>query len=164
MFNSIKELKTYGFSDFYSISYVCQHYNLIPKLPGVYIVIIDKAQKIFMNRSTGGSFKGKDPQVPIDTLNDKWVDETLVLYIGKAGSQGSSSNLQKRIKAYIDFGNGKPVGHWGGRYIWQLKDSGKLKIAWKVLDISDSPRDVEKALINQFLNKYKMLPFANLQK
>ena len=44
-------------------------------------------------------------------------DKTDVLYVGKA------KNLRERIKRYWKFGEGKPVAHWGGRYIGQIKYS-----------------------------------------
>lgn len=43
----------------------------------------------------------------------------------------------------MSFGQGKPVGHWGGRLIWQLEDVKDLIVCWKVLE-KEEPRDVEK--------------------
>ena len=54
--------------------------------------------------------------------------------MGKAGP-GSKGNrgLRRQIQEFLDFGNGKPPGHWDGRLIWQLAEAGSLVIAWKEL-------------------------------
>ncbi|MCH8863005.1 MAG: hypothetical protein IID51_10900 [Proteobacteria bacterium] len=116
-----------------------------------------------MERSTGGFFKGKNPSVPIPKLRSKWVPEAPVLYIGKAGSVHGHATLRKRIQSYIRFGVGEAIGHWGGRYIWQLRNAEQLLICWLVLPDA-IPRDVEKSLISSFEAKYGVLPFANLQR
>jgi hypothetical protein len=45
-----------------------------------------------------------------------WVDGAEVVYIGKA------DQLKRRLTQFADFGGGKPIGHWGGRLIWQLHE------------------------------------------
>jgi hypothetical protein len=62
----------------------------------------------------------------------------------------------------VAFGNGKPVGHWGGRYLWQLKNSANLVLCWKATPHSD-PGEVEHELIRSFIAHYGALPFANLK-
>ena len=42
----------------------------------------------------------------------------------------------------MKFGSGKKVGHKGGRFIWQLKDSANLVVCWKRTE--EEPRHVEK--------------------
>src|SRR6476620_1240573 len=49
------------------------------------------------------------------------------------GGKTAKRGLRKRIQEFADFGRGAPVGHWGGRLLWQLADSQALLIAWKVL-------------------------------
>src|SRR5664280_2168534 len=49
------------------------------------------------------------------------------------------------MTAYMQFGEGKAVGHWVGRYVWQLRHSGDLLICWKETP-DDVPRNVEKGL------------------
>ena len=89
-----------------------------------------------------------------------WIENTAVLYIGKAGP-GRTATLKSRLQAYIQFGQGRPVGHRGGRYIWQLLHSCDLVVCWKATG-SLSPRDVEKELIREFEVRYRELPFANI--
>jgi len=87
----------------------------------------------------------------------------VTLYIGKAGSQVQNATLQRRIKAFLDFGGGQPVAHWGGRLIWQLQNSDSLLICWKETP-TGNPRAFEKSLIEQFKRTHGgRKPFANLQ-
>ena len=95
-------------------------------------------------------------------MNSNWVENSYVIYIGKAGGNDTDSTLRKRIKQYLDFGRGKAVGHYGGRLIWQLKNHKELIIAWKPLTDID-PRIHEKNLIQEFINYHGKLPFANLK-
>ena len=130
---------------------------------GVYVVLReDESSPHFLVEGTGGFFKGQNPNVPISELQANWVANTPVVYIGKAGGFGSSATLQKRLWQYLRFGNGANVGHWGGRYIWQLADSHDLVICWKTL-IDEEPRDVERRMIADFKSTHSgKRPFANL--
>ena len=65
------------------------------------------------------------------------------------------------VRNNMRFGQGKNIGHYGGRLIWQLKHSGDLVICWKGLPTED-PRKVEVKLIQEFVSKYSNRPFANL--
>ncbi len=128
----------------------------IPKSPGVYAVLRTKqSEPEFLAISTGGHFKGKDPTVDIAVLQPNWVPDTDTLYIGKATS------LHARLGQYAKFGAGRPIGHWGGRYIWQLADSAEVLACW--LPTSDNPAFVESQLIAQFVSLHGMRPFANLR-
>lgn len=157
-----KELEEEGFTGFNSISDLISDSSVIPNARGVYLVLYLKNEPVkFITPGSGGHFKGKDPNVPIKYLHEKWVDNSLVVYIGKAGKDGSISTLRSRIRQYLKFGQGKNTGHWGGRFIWQIKDHNDLVICWKVLENED-PRIYEYTLIQQFIYRYYMKPFANL--
>jgi hypothetical protein len=73
-----------------------------------------------------------------------------------------AARLRTRLRQYRDHGQGKPVGHWGGRYIWQLGGSGELRVAWKVT--GEHPRLLEQEMLTTFLERYGQLPFANLRR
>ena len=61
---------------------------------------------------------------------------------------GRANLLKTRLSSYLRFGEGKFATHWGGRYIWQLKDSRELIVCWKTMD--EDPRVVEKEMIAKF--------------
>jgi hypothetical protein len=64
-------------------------------------------------------------------------------YVGKA------DRLRRRLRQFADFGAGKPVGHWGGRYLWQLEGSADLAVAWRETP-EGSPREAEIELLSRF--------------
>ena len=160
-FNDLTSIKSNGFSGFVKISDLIQNDSVIPKEKGTYMVLsIDGSMPAFVSKGSGGFFKGKDPNASIDKLKNNWVEGTRVLYIGKAGGPSSQATLNSRLKQYLRFGQSKNVGHWGGRYIWQIKDSQNLMICWN--PTIEDPREVEMLLIQNFLKEYFKLPFANL--
>ena len=108
----------------------------------------------FSDRSCGGWFKGNDPTVRQDALIANWVDDAEVIYIGKA------DQLKRRLTQFADFGAGKPIGHWGGRLIWQLANVEALRVAWKETP-GRVPVEVEAELIAQFKLAHGKPPFAN---
>jgi len=161
-FNSTSSIKNAGFKGFISISELQRDSNYIPQTKGVYLVLYTtQIAPSFLDFGTGGHFKGKNPNIPIDKLKENWVEDTKVIYIGKAGGSKSRATLNSRLGQYLRFGQGNPVGHWGGRLIWQIKNSGDLVICWKPLSAKE-PRDVEYELIQEFKIKYNKRPFANL--
>lgn len=159
---STTSLKAAGFAGFESISHLRDtDLSDVPETQGVYIVLHSQTKKPkFLRRSTAGRFKGRDPTVKVAVLRERWVDRVSVVYIGKAGGKGSSATLRSRLRAYLDFGAGKKVGHWGGRLIWQLADVDSFKICWRTM--TGEPRSYEKQLIEAFVERYGQRPFANL--
>lgn len=161
MFQSLEELKSSEFVGFHSVNELRNKPSLIPKKPGVYLILnIEKRDIDFLPIGTGGHFKKKDPNKDIPYLTSRWVNDTHLLYIGKAGGDNNST-LYSRLKLYFDFGNGKHVGHYGGRLIWQLYGSSELIVCWKPIEQAD-PRTVEKQLISDFKLQYGSRPFANI--
>jgi len=126
-----------------------------PASGGVYVVTYKAECPVaFSERSCGGWFKGKDPTVTLEALTANWVDGAEVVYIGKA------NQLRRRLTQYADFGSGKPVGHWGGRLIWQLPTTDRLIVGWKETP-GRIPVEVEAELIGQFRQVHGKPPFAN---
>jgi hypothetical protein len=161
-YNSIESLKHEGFEGFEDVQKLMDYGCIsVPKVRGVYFILNPTYEKKFMKINVGGHFKEKDPTVSVDELERNWVKDSIVLYMGKAGGPNSKATLQKRLKQYMRFGQGEPVGHWGGRLIWQLKNSHDLIVCWGKLPDGD-PREVEKALIQDFTQTYGKRPFANL--
>lgn len=108
----------------------------------------------FLKANPGGRFKGKDPTVREQALSANWVERAEVVYIGKA------DELRRRLRQFADLGAGKPVGHWGGRLVWQLADSETLLVAWKETP-GEVPVAVEAYLLAEFRVAYGKAPFAN---
>ncbi len=149
---SRSSLETEGFVGWRAFSDLDQHQP--PRAPGVYIIHRAAREPAFLSASQGGWFKGKDPTVSKQVLQLKWVDGASVIYIGKA------NDLRARIDQYGKFGAGKPIGHWGGRLIWQMSGCDGHLVAWKETP-DQSPRAVEKRMIEDFRTQYGKAPFAN---
>lgn len=162
LFQSSKKLRTV-FEGFVSVEeLMASDCEEIPKKPGIYMILDDEASPGFLDESVGGHFKHRDPTVSSDELSENWVDDTCLLYVGKAGGGGSRSTLYKRVRDYMRFGKGKKVGHWGGRLIWQLKRHRELLVCWKEIEGKD-PKDYEGRVIQKFKSEYGKRPFANLK-
>ncbi len=152
---SVHELRASGFSGFRPLASLDT--DTAPKEGGVYVVVADPIQPPrFMPVSVGGHFKRKDPTVHESVLRSKWIEECSVVYIGKATS------IRSRLRQYRDFGLGKPVGHWGGRLIWQLENHAELLVCWRATN--EEPRQVEESLLAAFEQEFGQLPFANLRR
>jgi hypothetical protein len=147
-------LKAEGFVGWVSFKQML-HQDVVPSAGGIYVITRSATgQPKFLKANPGGRFKGKDPTVSEEALRDNWVAGAEIVYIGKA------DELRRRLRQFADFGAGKPVGHWGGRLIWQLRESKNLLVAWKETP-SGSPVRAEAALIAEFRDLYRKPPFAN---
>lgn len=155
-FNNIEEFKNAGFLGFKKMSELFLDSSMLPDNNGVYLVLnTENKSGEFLTIGTGGHFKGKNPNISLVDLKSNWVENTKVVYIGKATS------LKTRLKQYCGFGQGKNIGHYGGRLIWQLKYSKDLVVCWQ--SITTDPREFEAKLIQQFITSFGCRPFANLK-
>lgn len=155
-------LRQVAFEGFLTIAALMESLMIIPRQQGVYVVLYTGlAHPKFLEKGTGGFFKDKDPNVSIAELEANWIDGADIVYIGKAGGPSSSATLQSRLTQYLKFGMGKKIGHWGGRYIWQISNSNDLVVCWKSND--ENPREVEADMITRFKAEHQgRRPFANL--
>jgi hypothetical protein len=148
-----QHLRDLGFVGFVPLRAVQPKCSEIPDQSGVYAVTLKTRPAAFVPRSFGGRFKGKDPTVPIGTLERKWLDETETVYIGRA------SSLRDRLALLARFGQGHAVGHWGGRYLWQIAAVEDLQVCWR---LESDAVDAECGLLDSFEVTMGALPFANL--
>jgi hypothetical protein len=156
---TVESLKKEGFSGFVTFAALLNgELSRVPTGPGVYVAIrTSRTTPGFSQTSCGGHFKGGDPTVVLAVLRAKWVDDCAVLYIGKGDS------LQRRLGEYARFGRGDPIGHWGGRYIWQLADAADLLVAWREAGDGQTAADAEGELAGEFKRRFGALPFANIR-
>jgi transcriptional regulator with XRE-family HTH domain len=148
-------LEDTGFSGFQRASSLEKGCSHVPESAGVYIVMrVSEAPVRFLEHSVGGRHKGRDPSLTHARLASEWVDGAQVVYIGSAG------NLRRRVDELARFGRGEPIGHWGGRALWQLADHADLIVAWWP---AQDPVGHEAALLAAFIEQYDRLPFANLR-
>jgi hypothetical protein len=146
-------LTALGFEGFQPLSLFAATQFAAPASPGIYAVLLAGSDPGFLARSVGGHFKGSDPTVAIDELASKWLEDVATLYIGRA------NNLRGRVTLLARYGNGEPVAHRGGRYLWQLATHSDLLVAWK---LDDDPVRAETDLLDEFECAFGRLPFANL--
>jgi hypothetical protein len=150
------DLEDRGFEGFVRIRALQRGCPTVPALPGIYVVIrVSSEDPDFLETSVGGPFKGQDPTVSTERLREKWVPGAHILYVGRGG------NLRKRLDLLARFSRGEAVGHWGGRFLWQLADHDELLVSW--LTPTDQAGQ-EAELIEEFAAAYGALPFANLNR
>ena len=156
-------LRALGFGGFVTMAHL-RRTGLadVPGAPGVYAMLReDLSAPALLGANSGGSWKGKSPHVVLATLHAAWVEDAYVLYFGKATS------LRDRIRLYLDYGSGKNVPHYGGRYLWHLDRTDLLLVAWAVTEpaspMADPPSHLEALLIQGFKQVYGTRPFANLR-
>ena len=156
-----KTLKDDGFAGFRQIEHL--EANRIPQRQGLFAILRPEGfEPRYLPKSTAGVFKKKNPSLAEAELAGEWVAEADILFIGKAGP-GSNGNrgLRRQIQEFVDFGKGRPPGHWDGRLIWQLAGAGALLVAWKELPVEELNR-AHADYHARFRGCYGRLPYANL--
>lgn len=139
-----------------------QKCNEVADKCGVYVVYCPSDIVVRFKEGTDGlsQYKGRNLIAGIQILQEKWVLQSRILYIGKTG--GSSNTLQRRIRQYVRYGYREVDNHRGGRYIWQIEDNKKLLIGYRALDGEDAGM-YESKMSEQFEQHFGKLPFANLK-
>jgi hypothetical protein len=153
----VEDLRRRGFEGFVAVERLARPLPAeLPLESGIYVIVRTvTGPPAFLERSSAGRWKGKDPTVPVDRLDREWVEGAQTLYIGKAKS------LRERVGVLLDFGRGDAVMHYGGRLLWQVERCEDLVVAWQRERLFGA---VETALINEFLEHFGRLPFANLRR
>lgn len=151
------ELEERGFEGFVTVKELRESGVEVPETPGVYIVLREsEGHPRFQATNPGGRFKGKDPTVKHPILEASWLEGAQVIYIGLG------RRLRNRIRQLLQFGEGKPVGHWGGRFIWQLEGSEDFRVAW-LESPNQPPRAAELETLDWFRRVHDGFPpFANI--
>jgi len=150
-------LQTARFTGFSRVGSWKDWIGTVPSDPGVYVVVCHQGQRpAFLASSAGGHFKQRDPTATKERLEREWIHEAEVLYVGKANL------LRRRIDQLMRFSEGKPVGHWGGRFLWQVKGHEEFEVAW-LTTLGAKPVEVEAGLLDDFRAEFGQMPFANIQ-
>lgn len=153
-------LSALGFAGF--IRFLGVDLDLIPAEPGVYAVLRENdSRPTFLEHNPAGRFKGRNPTEPVADLEIDWPDGAHCVYIGKvaAGRRGKR-HLRQRVKEFRQYGDGRPVGHAGGRRIWQLSDADTFILAW-LITRDRGPEDIEGELIRAFVTEHGKRPIGN---
>ncbi len=127
---------------------------------GIYMIVLpDNFGKIgFEKQSKLKIWRGEEVSVPVETLQEKWVENAEVLYIGKCSSK--TKTAKKLVLKHIAFWNGKNVSAYGGKVIGQIQNFDNLQV-WYLE--CDNPSQMKDRLLNAFEEQYGNLPFANWQ-
>ena len=114
----------------------------------------------FLEHGTGGWFKGMDPSYPLPKIRESWVAGAAIVYIGKAAGR---HGLRQRLRQLVRFGYGEPIGHRGGRMLWQLADSRALTVRWRACGQGEARRLEAEAIAASMSEHAGRRPFANKQ-
>ena len=157
-----------GFEGF--VSFAALPTSQVPAGPGVYVVLRpDAAPPVFLPENIGREIKGKRHTESVTTLEQAWLPDAEVVYIGKADLGKARSDgapgprgIAQRLKEYRLHGANLGGSHRGGRYLWQLRYSNALLVAWRE-DTAAAAHATETEMLDDFIDQYGKLPFANLQ-
>ena len=125
---------------------------------GVYIFVLpsDFGKVDFNETANLEKWRDRKVAVSIDELQNRWLKDADVLYIGKS----ESKTVYKRVLEHLKFWGGENVSAFGGRIIGQIQNYENLHVWYMKCEYSEK---VKKELLCEFKNKYRQLPFANWQ-
>jgi len=135
--------------------------SAVPPNSGIYLIVrISDCVPEFLEKSTGGAFKKRDPGCLPEFVRKNWVQGAHVVYVGKAAGR---RGLRRRLDDLVAVGYGEAVGHWGGRLLWHLPEREKLLVRWRICSKEQADK-AETNVIGSFKTLYGMRPYANLRK
>jgi hypothetical protein len=151
-----------GFSEPISIGALHEtRCSAVPQDSGIYLIVrTSDCLPKFLEKSTGGAFKKRDPSCLPEFIRKNWVQGARVMYVGKAAGR---RGLRRRLDDLVAFGYGEAVGHWGGRLLWHLPEAEKLLVRWRTCSTEQADR-AETNAIGSFKTLYGKRPYANLRK
>lgn len=152
------DLEASGFAGWFPVSEVSADDANVPVAPGIYVVFSQRrGPGEFLSTNPAGWHKDQDPTVPSTLLEERWIDDAGVLFLGH------TDNLSKRLTQLRRFSAGEPVGHYGGRLLWQVAFSGEFLVAWKETAADDLAEE-KKDFVRSFKSTFGRQPFANIQR
>ena len=96
-----------------------------------------------------------------DKLLKKWVPETEILYLDRAGDDTRQCSLRSCITDLVRHSQGKTTDqgpHIGGELLWQLKGYENFELGYLP---TDTPEAFEKSLLVWFYSRTGRVPYAN---
>ncbi len=96
-----------------------------------------------------------------DKLLKKWVPETEILYLDRAGDDKKQRSLRRCITDLVRHSQGKTTDqgpHIGGELLWQLKGYENFELGYLP---TDTPKELERSLLAWFYSKTGRVPYAN---
>ena len=164
IFDDVKDMKNAGFQGFHTIESLMESgCSEVPLQSGLFLVVWPSGEvPEFLHQSAAEDFKGRNPSLPEETLQVRWVQSAKVVFIGRAGGESHEETLQWRLRQYMRSGQGGAAGRLAARLIWQIKDCHQMQVCW-VTSGADNPAELEKSLLVLFEDTYGSLPFANLR-
>jgi len=162
-FNSESALKKQGFEGFRDVDSLTNDMNShslrIEGRKGIYIMLYNgRDRPTFVEEGSGGWFKGKNPNYCLKTVEGRWIEGAMVLYIGK-----TDRPLRTRISEFLKFGQGHNIGHRGGRLVWQIQNRENLELCWMNTESdSESLGEIERRMIAEFKDAFGRRPYANI--
>jgi len=127
---SIDGISLDGFSEPVSIGVLREtRCSEVSQSSGIYVVLrMSDSRPEFLEKSTAGTFKKKDPSCPAEFVCRNWVGDAHVVYVGKAAGK---IGLRRRLADLIAFGYGQAVGHWGGRWPCEIANQHDVPPPWE---------------------------------
>lgn len=114
----------------------------------------------------------QDANVIKNRLEEFWIPDESILYIGKAPLRKKGGGIGNRVQEYYDTAIGESKPHAGGHWIKLLENLNKLHVFYITCK---NPETIEKEMLSKFgemvsenvkktlAAKGPILPFANLE-
>ena len=136
----------------------------VTRQPGIYVVLRGATEPpAFLSTNPAG--KRKDFTASAERLEQKWIADAEVVYIGLATHGTSRNGIHRRLNQFRRTGEGASDNHGGGVWIFQLAEAADLVVCWRAAE--DESDEYVKALEHHLIEDFKSReehrgwPFAN---